>query len=566
MLANLSIRNFAIIEHLEVSFSKGMTVLTGETGAGKSIIIDAVTLLAGGRGSQSFIRTGSNKLVLQGLFLLPSHSITYNILNNLGIDYDGNELVIQREIYQSGRNVCRVNGMLVNTTMLKQIGESIIDIHGQHEHQKLMQPSQHVALLDEFGTQSLKQTLHQYDEQYQKYQSVKNRLQEKRNNQNQWSQRLDMLQYQVNEISAAQLKVGEEESLTKERDYLLNYQKIVDTLSTSYELLQGNDTFAPIDMIGEAKANIEDIADMSSEFQEIASNIQNAYYLLQDATANISDQIDLQEFDQNHLEEIESRLNLIYGLKSKYGDSIAKILNYYDNISQELAEMQEDNGNGNDLEHQYSQISHELLKTARLLSMQRHTVANELEKQVKQQLSDLYMDKARFEVHFVPLDDKQFYAMGNEKIEFYIQTNPGELMMPLDKIASGGELSRIMLALKTIFAKLQSVPTLIFDEVDTGVSGRVAQAIAEKISQISQQLQVLCITHLPQVAAISDHHYFIDKKVADDRTYTIISKLNKKRRVEELARMLSGSITTDLTLQHAKELINLATENKFEKK
>jgi DNA repair protein RecN (Recombination protein N) len=566
LLANLSIRNFAIIEHLEVSFSKGMTVLTGETGAGKSIIIDAVSLLAGGRGSQSFIRSGSNKLMIQGLFLLPSHSITYDILNQLGIDYADNELVIQREIYQSGRNVCRVNGMLVNTTMLKQIGESIIDIHGQHEHQKLMQPNQHVTLLDEFGSQSLKQTLNQYLEQYQKYQSVKNRLQEKRNNQNQWSQRLDMLKYQVKEIFEAHLKDGEEEALTKERDYLLNYQKIVDSLSTSYELLQGNDTFAPLDMIGKAKSNIEDIAGMSSEFQDISSNIQNAYYLLQDAAANISDQIDLQEFDQSHLDEIESRLNLIYGLKHKYGDSIAKILNYYDNISHELAEMQEDSGNENYLEHKYSHISHELQKTAKQLSKQRHEVAHELENQVKQQLSDLYMDKARFEVHFVPLDDRQFHAMGNEKIEFYIQTNPGESMMPLEKIASGGELSRIMLALKTIFAKLQSVPTLIFDEVDTGVSGRVAQAIAEKISRISQQLQVLCITHLPQVAAISDQHYFIDKKVTNDRTHTVISKLNKKQRVEELARMLSGSMITDLTLRHAKELINLASENKFEKK
>lgn len=562
MLENLSITNFAIIDHLEIDFSDGMTVLTGETGAGKSIIIDAVGLLAGGRGSQSFIRTGSNKLLIQGLFVFPQDGLTYRVLDDLGIDHSDGSVILQREIYRNGRNICRVNGMLVNTAMLKKIGETIVDIHGQNEHQELMQPERHVSLLDEFGDKELDGILENYHNCFDRYQKLKASIKEKRGNEKEWSQRLDMLQFQENEIKNAHLEVGEEEKLVSERDHLLNYQKIVDSLKLSFEAINGDENFNPLDMIGEAKGAMESIEEVDSQFNEISDNIKNAFYLLQDASDNISDQMDLQEFDQGRLEEIEARLNVIYGLKRKYGDSIEQVLRHYEDVVNELSTMQADKNTGENLNEQYESTVNQLNELADKLNAKRHKVAVELEKSVHSQLSDLYMGKTEFKVHFEKLPIGEFNRYGSERVEFYMKTNPGEGMLPLSKIASGGELSRIMLALKTIFTNVQGVTSIIFDEVDTGVSGRVAQAIAEKISNIAKMSQVLCITHLPQVAAMSDHHYFIEKKVEKERTKTGIVKLTVQQRVKELARMLSGSTVTDLTLQHANELLRLADETK----
>ncbi|CAI2597095.1 DNA repair protein RecN [Apilactobacillus kunkeei] len=562
MLENLSISDFAIIDHLEIDFSNGMTVLTGETGAGKSIIIDAVGLLAGGRGSQNFIRTGSNKLLIQGLFVFPEDGLTYKVLDDMGIDHSDNSVILQREIYRNGRNICRVNGMLVNTTMLKKIGETIVDIHGQNEHQELMQPERHVHLLDEFGHKQIGDTLAKYQETFDHYQQLKASIKEKRGNEKEWSQRLDMLEFQENEINNAHLEVGEEEELVSQRDHLLNYQKIVDALNMSFSAINGDETFNPLDVIGEAKNSMESIEEVDPQFREISDNIKNAFYLLQDASDNISDQMDLQEFDQGRLEEIEERLNVIYGLKRKYGDSIEQILNHYDNVVKELSTMQADQTTGEDLNEQYESIVNKLSDLADELNTKRHAVATKLEESVHDQLSDLYMAKTEFKVNFEKLPIGEFHRYGTERVEFYMRTNPGEAMLPLSRIASGGELSRIMLALKTLFTNMQGVTSIIFDEVDTGVSGRVAQAIAEKISKIAQKSQVLCITHLPQVAAMSDHHYFIEKKIDKNRTKTSIIKLSVQKRVDELARMLSGTTVTDLTLQHANELLKLADETK----
>lgn len=562
MLENLSISDFAIIDHLEIDFSNGMTVLTGETGAGKSIIIDAVGLLAGGRGSQNFIRTGSNKLLIQGLFVLPEDGLTYKVLDDMGIDHSDNSVILQREIYRNGRNVCRVNGMLVNTTMLKKIGETIVDIHGQNEHQELMQPERHVHLLDEFGHKQIGDTLTKYQETFDHYQQLKASINEKRGNEKEWSQRLDMLEFQENEISNANLDVGEEEELVSQRDHLLNYQKIVDALNISFSAINGDETFNTLDVIGEAKNSMESIEEVDSQFREISDNIKNAFYLLQDASDNISDQMDLQEFDQGRLEEIEERLNVVYGLKRKYGDSIEQILKHYDNVVKELSTMQADKNTGEDLNEKYESTVSKLSDLADELNTGRHALATKLEEAVHEQLSDLYMAKTEFKVNFEKLPIGEFHRYGTERVEFYMRTNPGEAMLPLSKIASGGELSRIMLALKTLFTNMQGVTSIIFDEVDTGVSGRVAQAIAEKISKIAQISQVLCITHLPQVAAMSDHHYFIEKKIDNNRTKTSIIKLSIQKRVDELARMLSGTTVTDLTLQHANELLKLADETK----
>ncbi|OAX74489.1 DNA repair protein RecN [Lactiplantibacillus plantarum] len=562
MLQELSITNFTIIEHLDIAFEAGMTVLTGETGAGKSIIIDAVGLLAGGRGSSEFIRTGADKAILQGMFILPADGVTAQLLDEAGIEHADNTVILQREITKSGRNTCRINGMLVNTTTLKQIGETIVDIHGQSEHQELMQPEKHLGLLDEFATTKIRKLKQRYHQQYDRYQQLNRELRQKNANEKEWAQRLDMLNFQVDEIAAAQVKVGEEASLIAERDRLDNYQMINQALQQSYTLLAaGEETTGAVDMVGTAMNALEPIANLDSAFNEITVNVKNAFYGLQDAAAQISNQLDLQEFDEGRLDEIEQRLDVLAQLKRKYGDSEQQILDYYQKIATELAKMTDSEENSEDLAQQVADLKQQLLATGASLSDKRRAAAKVLQRQIHQELKDLYMDKAIFEVRFKPTKG-QIYRSGLDSVEFYIQTNPGERMRPLAKIASGGELSRMMLALKTIFSESQGITSIIFDEVDTGVSGRVAQAIAEKINGIAHFSQVLCITHLPQVAAMSDHHYFIAKKITGKRTKTSVTKLDNAARVQELARMLAGTKVTKLSLEHAEELLQLADEEK----
>ncbi|MFC6165194.1 DNA repair protein RecN [Lactiplantibacillus dongliensis] len=564
MLQELSITNFAIIEHLDIAFENGMTVLTGETGAGKSIIIDAVGLLAGGRGSQEFIRTGADKAVLQGMFILPADGVTAQLLDEAGIDHADNTVILQREIAKSGRNTCRINGMLVNTTTLKRIGETIVDIHGQNEHQELMQPDKHLGLLDEFAASKIRKLKTKYRQQYEDYQQLNQELRQKNANEKEWAQRLDMLNFQVEEISAAQVRVGEEAELTAERDRLDNYQTINQALQQSYTLLaDGEETPGAVDTVGTAMNALETIANLDPAFNEITVNVKNAFYALQDAAGQISNQLDLQEFDEGRLDEIEQRLDVLGQLKRKYGDSEQQVLDYYKKIAAELAEMTDSEENSEGLSQRVAEKKDALLATGRQLSDKRRTCAKTLQRQIHQELKDLYMDKAVFEVRFKPTKG-QIFRSGLDSVEFYIQTNPGERMRPLAKIASGGELSRMMLALKTIFSESQGITSIIFDEVDTGVSGRVAQAIAEKISGIARFSQVLCITHLPQVAAMSDHHYFIAKKITGQRTKTSVTKMDQKSRVQELARMLAGTKVTKLSLEHAEELLRLAGEEKAE--
>lgn len=563
MLEEISIKNFAIIDQLKVDFSKGMTVLTGETGAGKSIIIDAVGLLAGGRGSQHYIRTGESKAILQGLFSISNSRFTKLILDDLGIDYEDDSLILQREIYRNGKNICRINGMLVNTSFLKKVGETLVDIYGQNEHQALMQPEKHIKLLDEYAHNKIKDTLESYHNELQNYKKLKSAVNKKHNNEKEWAQRIDMLEFQTNEIKEADLKVEEEEQLISERDRLNNFQIINDNLKKGFASIDGDEELSPLTMIGEAMSSIESIERIDDSFKNIAESIRNAYYSLQDASGEISSELDNLEFDQERLNEIELRLNLIYELKRKYGDSISNILDYYNEISNELNQMKTNEQNSENIEDKLNESINKLNSLGDKLKKIRHDASNTLTKDIHTQLSDLYMDKTKFDVRYQNLDKNQFGEDGIETVEFYIRTNPGEDMKPLSKIASGGELSRIMLALKTIFTRVQGLTSIIFDEVDTGVSGRVAQAIAEKIYTIGSKSQVLCITHLPQVAAMSDNQYFIEKNVdSNKRTETSVKKLKSDQRINELARMLAGNTVTKLTLDHAKELLVLADQQK----
>lgn len=557
MLQELTIDNLAIIEHLTLDFSDQMTVLTGETGAGKSIIIDAVGLLAGNRGSQEFIRHGEEKLHLQGQFTLPDDQRFFALLDDLGIERDDGTLIISREIHRNGRNVIRVNGALINTATLRRIGAHLVDIQGQNDHQQLMQPENHLHMLDQFAADQVKPLLSKYQEAYRRYAKLKATLSRKQADSQQWAQRLDMLRYQVKEISAADLHANEEDELTSERDRLEHFQQINNALQLVVGIL--NEGEAPVlDQVAQAMNEVQEIAPFDSAYDELSKSLGDAYYSLQDAANAASRQLDMLEFDDGRLEQINERLTIIGDLERKYGDTVEDVLAYYEKIHKELSTMEQTADSDDELKQQLAAVTGELQKLGGELSQVRQKAAHQLNGQVHQQLKELYMDKAIFEVKFHQNESMTFYPDGIDNVEFYIQTNPGESMGPLVKIASGGELSRVMLALKTIFAQHEGVTSIIFDEVDTGVSGRVAQAIADKIKLIAQHSQVLCITHLPQVAAVAQHHFLIQKTVQNNRTTTHVTILHPEERINELARMISGEEITKPSREHAKELLQMA--------
>jgi DNA repair protein RecN (Recombination protein N) len=554
LLQELSIQNFAIIPQLTVDFREGMTVLTGETGAGKSIIIDAMGLLTGGRGSTDYVRQGETKAVLEGLFEMPKSEKLKDLLLELGIEGNEDSLLVQRDIWNSGKNVCRVNGRMVNIATLRKIGEHLVDIHGQHEHQELMDADKHLGMLDSFGGPELLEVKSDYTTAYHEYAQLHKQVVARQKNEKAFAQRIDMLKFQVEEIGDANLTPGEEESLLEERNKLANYQKIASALNASYEAISGEGESA-LDRIGYAMNELMDIEDLDPEYKQISEVVSSAFYSLQEATSDLSRQVDSLDADESRLDIVEERLETIRSLKRKYGDSVEAILAYYDEITGELADSDFLVGESGELETTLKKMRQAAWDKGLVLRKKRKQLAKQLEQDILTELKELYMEKAEFEVRFQDFAEFDLHEEGIESAEFYITSNPGEPLKPLVKVASGGEMSRIMLALKTIFSKTQGITSIVFDEVDTGVSGRVAQAIADKIHQIAENSQVLCITHLPQVAARADYQYFIKKEVNGGRTQTSIQVLNEEERVQEIARMLAGAEVTKLALEHAKELL-----------
>ncbi|MFJ7666124.1 DNA repair protein RecN [Lysinibacillus sp. NPDC097195] len=559
MLRELSIRNFAIIEDLTVSFSDGLTVLTGETGAGKSIIIDAVHLLAGGRGNSEFIRHGAKKAELGGLFQISSaaHPV-YKKLEEAGIEIEEDSIILRRDLNDTGKSVCRVNGKLVPLSVLRDIGASLIDIHGQHENQELMDEKQHIHLLDQFADEQLAPILEKYSTQYNEYRALKKELATISIDEQLMAQRIDLYQFQMKELEDANLKLGEEDELVDERRRLMNFNKIFERSSAAYEAIQGETK--GLDWIGTAMAALDDAAMIDEQFKEASESVTTAFYALQDAAYQVKNVLDELEFDPARLNEVEQRLALFQNLKRKYGSTVEDIIAYYEKIKTELNELLNRDEILQVKERKVLEMEAVLNVLAEELSHVRKEAANELSEAIMAELRELHMEKAKFIVNFDALP--YFDVNGKDQVIFYISTNVGEPPKSLPKIASGGELSRMMLALKTIFSSSNGVTSIIFDEVDTGVSGRVAQAIAEKIAAISVNSQVLCISHLPQVAAMADHHYFIKKEVEHDRTFTSLAEIDTRARIEEVSRMMSGAEITDLTLQHATELLKMANERK----
>ncbi|MEZ0480443.1 DNA repair protein RecN [Planococcus sp. SSTMD024] len=562
MLRELDIRNFAIIDTLSVSFTEGMTVLTGETGAGKSIIIDAVHLLAGGRGSQEFIRHGAQKAEIEGLFQIESekHPV-HKKLEDFGIQASDGDVLLRRELNGKGKNVCRINGKLVTISILREVGAALIDIHGQHETQELMDEKQHLHLLDQFAGKLLTKAKEGYSHTFEKYTKLKREFASYNENEQQIAQRIDLLTFQLREIEEAQLVPGEEETLLEERKRLQNFTKIFESISQAHEAIQGESK--GLDWVGNAMSELEHAASVDEQFQEASESVAGAFYQLQDTSTEIKRILDQLEFDPERLNEIEQRLGLLQSLKRKYGASVEDMLLYQEEQADELDKLLNRDQRLRLDQEKLKELTEDLRIEAEELTMLRKQAATKLSKAIMEQLKELHMGKASFSVQFNLLPKGKFDRFGQDSIAFHISTNVGEPLKPLTKVASGGELSRMMLALKTIFSKHQGITSIIFDEVDTGVSGRVAQAIAEKIAAIARHSQVLCISHLPQVAAMADQHLFIEKKVSKDRTTTSVKELTGRKRTEEMSRMLSGAEITELTLQHADELLTLARDRKL---
>jgi DNA repair protein RecN (Recombination protein N) len=556
LLSELSIRNFAIIEALTVSLQKGLTVLTGETGAGKSIIIDAIHLLVGGRGSAEYVRHGEQRAELEGLFFIDGvHHPVKEKLKDFGIDHEDGMVVLRRDISSNGKSVCRVNGKLVTIAILREIGSSLIDIHGQHEHQELMDESRHIDLLDTFGAEEIQPAIAEYQHVFKMYNQTLKKLKSLSENEQQMAHRLDLLQFQHEEIHSAQLRLHEDEQLVEERQKLNNFEKVYEAIQTSYSALTADQR--GLDWVGMAMEHLEGAADLDPAYKELHESVANSFYILEDAARSLRNEMDMLEYDPQRLNEIEDRLNEINQLKRKYGKTIDEILEYAASIEEEIETLQNKEVHIGQLDKELASFKEDLRIESKNLGKARRKWAKKLTGLIHRELKDLYMEKTVFEVKFESAEEN-FMKNGGDLVEFYISTNPGEPLKPLSKIASGGELSRIMLALKSIFSRHQGVTSIIFDEVDTGVSGRVAQAIAEKIFKVAKDSQVLCISHLPQVAAMADTHLYISKSIKAGRTKTAVTPLSERDKVREIGRMISGVEMTELTRQHAEELLQMA--------
>ncbi len=538
MISTLHIKNIGIIEDLTVDLNEGFNVLTGETGAGKTLIIDSLNIACGGRFSKEIVRKGENFCLVELNIYLPNNNISQ----------DGN-IIVSREIYLNGRNTCKINGRLVTVNELKEFMRQIIDIHGQNDNQTIMSKQEHVKYLDNFIGKNILSEKEEYLKLYIRYNEINKELKENYGDDKEKQRKLDLLRYQLNEIESANLKEDEEDELELERRKIMNSEKIYSCLSE----VDTNLNEAVIDGINASIRSLEKIEDIDQEYKEKLSSLKNIYYDIQELARDISSLNSDTSFDELKRNEIEERLDTIYDLKRKYGNSISEILNYRKEVEEEIFNIENLEEHNNKLKQELEQIKIKMLEKSKMLNEIRVCNAKVLNEKINKELKDLEMKNARFNVKIGYDEDSNFNENGLNDIEFMIATNVGDEEKPLIKIASGGEISRIMLAIKTVLADTDEVPVLIFDEIDTGISGKAAKSVGEKIKIISKKHQVLCITHQANIAAQGDSNYFISKKVEDGKTFTNIKLLNEDEVIEEIARISSGDITKN-ALEHAKEM------------
>ena len=554
MLVELDIKNFAIIKALKVRFQENMTVLIGETGAGKSIIIDAVSLLMGGRGQKEMIRSGEKKAVVTGLFELDHETkkIT-ELCEQYGIPDSEEQLIISRELAAKGRNVVRINGQLTTINVLRELGNYLVDIHGQNDQQILMDQDRQIDLVDNYASSKFKQELAQYQTDFSSWQKLTAQINHLHQDAQELAQKQDILSFQNEELTKADLKdPHEDDELEDEYDELNNYQKIVDTANYLMQMYDDEDHGIET-LLGKAQNAANELAEYGSKFKDIAKTIDDGVFAISDARSELSNVLDDMDFDEERFQYVSNRLDLLNGLKKKYGPSLEDVFAFYAKVQKELGQYETGGLDEEKLQKQLGELENKLKVEAQNLHEIRKNVAATLEKKIKQELADLYMAKARFSIDFSAT--KTFTKKGTDNIVFLIAPNPGEELMPLVKIVSGGEQSRLILALKAIFSKVEPVGTMIFDEIDTGVSGRVSAAIGQKLHSIGENKQVIAITHSPQVAAAGDQKYLVAKKVKDGATYTQIGPLTQEETITAIAEMMAGSDVTQAAKQNAKDLM-----------
>ncbi len=561
MLKELNIKNIAIIDQLRVEFAPGLNVLTGETGAGKSIVVDALNLALGERASGDLIRTGCQEASVEAAFELNGRTtkeITA-LLEEQGIGINaGEDLIVRRVLSSSGKNKVYINGSLANLATLVALGASLADIHGQHEHQSLLSPDRQMEMLDSFG--GVDELLGAVGGFYRRLLDVRKKLAELQIGERDRAQREEMMRFQKSEIEAAMLKPGEDEDLAHEQKVLANSEKLAGLSAMVDEMLYSSD--------GSVVANLKKAVDALKDIMEIDGRLRGAVDLcesgraqIEEAAREIASYRERVEFDPQRLERTGDRLDLIQKFKKKYGNTIEEIIAFGAKASAELDRMERSTEDIEQLKSEIQAIKFGLTDKANELTSKRGTAAQELEKKIETELGHLGMKKTAFSVRIIQeeggdtLDGHKVGPRGADRVEFLIAPNPGEEPRPLAKIASGGELSRIMLALKTILAAGDSIPTLVFDEVDAGIGGAVAEEVGKKLKKVAAKRQVFCITHLPQIASMADSHYGVAKSVKEDRTHTEVRLLNEKERVDEIARMLGGKTITEATIKHAEEMI-----------
>ena len=539
MITTLHIKNIGIIDDLSIDLNNGLNVLTGETGAGKTLIIDSLGIISGGRFSKEMIRKGETNSFVEICMYEPENE------NSI----DGN-IIVSREINSNGRNMCKINGRMVTVNELKNFMSKFIEIHGQNDNQSLLDNKFHLKYLDGFIGEELLKYKQEYKENYTRYIEIKQELKENYGDEKERERKLDLLKYQFNEIEEADLKEKEEEELEEKRKIMLNSEKISNSLNQADEAIGESS----IDSINLAIRAMEKIEGIDTKYEAITSNLKNIYYDLQELSRDISNEKEDIYFDEQERNEVEERLDLIYSLKRKYGNNILEILNYKEEIEKEIQHIENLDEYNQKLKKELKQIKEKMTKLAINIHNLREEYAKVLGININKILEDLEMKNAKINIH-VDYKEEEFFENGKDEVEFYITTNLGEDEKQLSKIASGGEMSRIMLAIKKVLADTDKMPVLIFDEIDTGISGKAANAVAEKLNSISKNHQVLCISHLPSIAASADYNYFISKKVLNDRTNTNIKLLNEEETIKEIARISSGEIN-EATIQYATQLRN----------
>mgnify|MGYP001311020433 CR=1 FL=1 len=559
MIVELNINNFAIIDSLKINFTKGFNVITGETGAGKSIIVEGIGMILGSRASKDLVKSGRDKAILEALFYLENPDKINRKLDDFGIDRDGdNYLLISREIYSNGRSVSRVNGRTITLTMLNQITSTLVDVHGQHEHQSLLNINNHIKLIDSFGDEMLKNLLVQVENRYEELVEEKKKIEDLSIDALERDREIDLLKYQLEEIDNANLIDLDEEAITKEYLKMSNIKNIGYKLAEISNILD-NDVYGSVsllDGINKCIISLTDIMEFDDKIKEYTKTMEDIGFELQDLSRNIRNYLENIFLDEERLEFLEERLDTINGLKKKYGNTIEDILKYRENIHNRLEILLNNEKEIEKSNKKIQAIEKELFDCCTKLTNIRKSISKDIEILMTKELHELNMLEAVFKIDFDRLD--YFSPNGWDRVEFLISTNKGEPLKPLSKIVSGGEMSRIMLAFKTILADYDSIPCVIFDEIDSGISGRTAQIVGEKIKKISFKHQVICVSHLPQIAALADTHFVIEKDFVDNSTITKVRKLDNEERIEELSRLLGGVDLTDITKLHAKEMLEMS--------